>query len=100
MRDLEKEITKLEKKFIRDGRERLVTELRGLSNEERRERLKQQAILVQEIIDSKAKAAETPEMSEAISKVKEHNAMFREQVDASKRISRFVHLLIEDSGKV
>ena len=100
MRDLEKEITKLEKKFIRDGRQSLVTELRNLTNEQRRDRLKQQAILVQEIIDNKSKAADEPEMADAISRVKEHNAMFREQVEASKRISRFVHLLIEDSGKV
>lgn len=98
--DLEKEITKIEKKLVREGRESLIKELRGLTNEQRRERLKQQAILGQEIIDNKAKAADKPEMQEALGKVREHNAMFREQADGCKRISRFLHLLIEDSGKV
>lgn len=105
--DLVKEITKIEKKFIRDGRESLVRELRNLSNEQRRDRLKAQAILMQEIIDSKAKAERELELKlpvnslrEAISTVKEHNSLFREQTDAAKRLSRFIHLLIEESGKV
>lgn len=105
--DLEKEITKLEKKFIRDGRESLVQELRNLTNDQRRDRLKQQAILMQEIIDNKAKAERELELKipvnslrEAISTVKEHHSLFREQTDAAKRLSRFIHLLIEDSGKV
>lgn len=105
--DLEKEITKLEKKFIRDGRESLVRELRSLTNEQRRDRLKQQAILMQEIADNKAKAEQELELKipvrslkEAISTVKEHNSLFREQVDAAKRLSRFIHLLIQDSNKV
>lgn len=105
--DLEKEITKLEKKFVKDGRTELVQELRNLTNDQRRERLKLQAIVMQEIIDSKAKAERDLELKvpvrslrEAISTVKEHNSLFREQMDAAKRLSRFIHLLIEDSGKV
>lgn len=98
--DLEKEITKLERKLTKDGRANLVQELRSLTNDQRRERLKQQAILAQEIVDSKDKAAKQPDMAEAISKVKDHNALFREQSDNCKRIARFIHLLIEDSGKV
>jgi hypothetical protein len=98
--DLEKEITKLERKFNRDGRESLVKELRGLTNDQRRERLKQQAILAQEITDNKDKASRVPETAEAISKVRDHNSLFREQSDNCKRIARFIHLLIEDSGKI
>lgn len=105
--DSEKEILKLEKKFVRDGRESLVRELRSLTNEQRRDRLKQQAILMQEIIDNKAKAERELELKipvkslrEAISTVKDHNSLFREQTDAAKRLSRFLHLLIEDSGKI
>lgn len=98
--DMEKEITKLERKFIKDGRENLVNELRKLTNDQRRERLKAQAILAQEITDNKVKAAQKEDVANAISKVKEHNATYREQSDGCKRIARFLHLLIEDSGKV
>lgn len=98
--DLEKEITKLERKFIRDGRDSLVQELRKLNNDQRRDRLKGQAILAQEITDSKEKASRVPETAEAISKVREHNGLFREQSDNCKRIARFIHLLIEESGKI
>lgn len=98
--DAEKEIVKLERKLIREGRENLVQELRKLSNDQRRDRLKQQAILAQEIIDNKAKAAEVEETAAAISAVREHVATYREQSDCCKRISRFLHLLIEDSGKI
>lgn len=98
--DVEKEITKLEKKFVRDGRESLVRELRNLPNDQKRERLKQQAILMQEIIDNKAKAAGETKTKSAIDQVKEHNSMFREQMDGAKRISRLIYLLIEESGKI
>jgi hypothetical protein len=98
--DKDKEIIQIEKKLVREGRENLVRELRSLSNEQRRDRLKQQAILGQEIIDNKAKASEKADMAEAISKVREHNATYREQADGCKRISRFVHLLIDESGKI
>lgn len=107
MIDLEKEITKLEKKYTRDGRLEFIRELRSLTNEQRRDRLKQQAILMQEIIDNKAKAEQELELKvpvkslrEAISTVKDHNSLFREQADAAKRLSRYIHLLIEESGKV
>lgn len=98
--DLEREITKIEKKMIKDGRKELVTELRNLTNDQRRERLKQQAILSQEIIDNKNKAAQHPEIRAAKDKIKEHNATYREQKDGCNRISRLLHLLIEDSGKI
>lgn len=98
--DLELELTKLERKLKKDGKESLVKELRGLTNEQRRERLKAQAIHRQEIIDTKALAAQKPDIVNAKGVIREHNATYREQKDNCDRISRFLHLLIEDSGKV
>lgn len=98
--DLEKEITKLEKYLLKNGRENLVKELRGLSNEQRRDRMKSQAILEQELTDLKAKAADKDPVKTARGVIQEHNRTYSEQKRMSQKISRFVHLLIEDSGKV
>jgi hypothetical protein len=98
--DLEKELTKLEKYMKKQGREELVRELRNLDNEERRQRLMKQAVLEQEIADTKIKESEKPEIIEAKDTIKEFNATYREQLQMSKKISRLIHLLIEDSGKV
>lgn len=98
--DLEKEITKLEKFLIKQGRKTLIEELRALDNDKRRDRLMQQAILEQELTDTKAKDSEKEPVKTAKDVIKEHNATFREQRQMSQRISRFLHLLIEDSGKI
>mgnify|MGYP000853856142 FL=1 len=98
--DLEKEITKLERYFKRNGRDELVTELLNMSNDKRRERLMKQAILEQEITDTKKKAEEKEPVANAKAVIREHNATFSEQTRYSRKISRFLHLLIEDSGKV
>lgn len=106
MIDLEKEITKLERKYTKDGRLEFIKELRSLTNDQRRDRLKQQSILMQEIIDNKSKAEQELELKipvrslrEAIATVKDHNSLFREQMDSAKRLSRYIHLLIQESGK-
>jgi hypothetical protein len=97
--DLEKEITKLEKYFKKNGREELLNELRNLDNASRRKRIMDQAILEQEITDTKKKNAEKDPVKSALSVIKEHNRMFSEQKRVSQKLSRLLHLLIEDSGK-
>ena len=97
--DLEKEIVKLERYLIKQGRENLVQELRKLDNDDRRQRLMKQAVLEQEIMDTKAKEADKDPVSKAKAIVREHNATYNEQKRMSQKISRFIHLLIEDSGK-
>lgn len=95
--DLEKEITKLERYLIKQGRQELVNELRNLDNDDRRNRLMKQAVHEQEIMDTRAK-------DEKLRKAKEEArfqaASYNEQLRFNKKISRFIHLLIEDSGKV
>lgn len=98
--DLEKELTKLEKFLVKNNRQELISQLRSLNNDDRRERLKGQAIAEQEIMDTKEKEAEKEEIVNAKAILKEFNATYREQLQANRKIARFIHLLIEDSGKV
>lgn len=95
--DLEKEITKLEKYLKRQGREELIRELRDLSNDDRRGRLMKQAVYEQEIFDSKEN---DKDLKAAKEKARDLNAVYNENLRLNKKISRFIHLLIEDSGKV
>lgn len=95
--DLEKEITKLERYLNRQGRTELVQELRRLSNDARRERLKGQAIHEQETLDLRAK---DKKLIAAKAEARDLNAIYNEQLRMNKKISRFIHLLIEDSGKI
>lgn len=95
--DLEKEMTKLERYLIKQGRQDLVNELRDLDNDERRQRLMKQAVLEQEILDTKAKDTK---LQDAKDEARSLAATYNEQTRMSKKISRFIHLLIEDSGKL
>jgi hypothetical protein len=95
--DLEKEITKLERYLNRQGRTDLVQELRNLDNDDRRQRLMQQAVLEQEIQDTKEK---DEELKKAKAIARDMNATYNEQTRMSRKISRFIHLLIEESGKL
>lgn len=95
--DLEKEITKLERYLRKQGRDELVQELRSLDNEDRRNRLMKQAVHEQEIMDTKAK---DEKLKEAKAEASALNGIYNEQLRMNKKISRFIHLLIEDSGKV
>lgn len=95
--DLEKEITKLERYLIRQGRSELVQELRQLDNDARRQRLMQQAVLEQEIQDTKEK---DEKLKAAKDLARDLNSTYTEQTRMSRKISRFVHLLIEESGKL
>jgi hypothetical protein len=95
--DLEKEITKLEKYFVKNGRQEFVQELRSLDNDQRRDRLMKQAVHEQEIMDAKAN---DKELQAAKDLAKDLGAVYNENLRTNKKISRLIHLLIEDSGKV
>lgn len=95
--DLEKEITKLERYLIKEGKENLIRELRDLDNDDRRQRLMKQAVYEQEVQDTKNN---DEVLKKARAAANFENSKYTEQVRMSRKISRFIHLLIEDSGKV
>lgn len=95
--DLEKEMTKLERALLKDGRKELVEELRSLDNDARRERLMKQAIYEQEVQDTKNK---DEKLKSARAMASFENSKYTDQIRMSKKIARYIHLLIEDSGKV
>lgn len=94
--DLEKEITKFERYLIKNGRTELVQELRQLDNDDRRQRLMKQAVYEQEIMDAKANDRE---LQAAKDNARFLGSTYTENLRMNKKISRFIHLLIEDSGK-
>lgn len=94
--DLEKELTKLERYLRRQGRGELVQELRSLDNDERRQRLMKQAVYEQEIMDAKANDAK---LKAAKEEARDLGAVYNENLRMNKKISRFIHLLVEDSGR-
>lgn len=95
--DLEKELTKLEKYLTRQGRTDLINDLRNLDNDERRQRLMKQAVYEQEIMDAKAK---DEGLKAAKTVAKDLGAVYNENLRMNKKISRLIHLMIEDSGKI
>lgn len=95
--DLEKEITKFERYLVKQGREDLVKELRDLDNDTRRQRLMKQAVYEQEIMDAKAN---DKGLRDAKEEARSLGSVYNENLRMNKKISRFIHLLIEDSGKV
>lgn len=90
----EKEVIKLEKYLRKQGRDELIQSLRACSDTEKRARLLQQAVLEQEITDTKDR---DEKLKEANDKSKELNATYSEQTRVCRKISRFIHLLIGDS---
>lgn len=95
--DLEKEITKLERYLIKQGRADLVKELQNLSNDDRRNRLMKQAVYEQEIMDAKANDSG---LIAAKEEARSLGSVYNENLRMNKKISRYIHLKIEDSGKV
>lgn len=95
--DLELERTKLEKYLVKNGRLNLVQELRGLDNDSRRQKLMKQAVYEQEIMDAKAN---DEDLQLAKSRARDLSSVYNENLRMNKKISRFIHLIIEDSGKV
>lgn len=93
--DLEKEATKLEKYLIRNGRSELVVELRRLGLDQLKKRMQDQAIHRQECITARQK---DEGLKEAKEKARELAAPYNESIRMCDKISRFVSLLMEDSG--
>jgi hypothetical protein len=93
--DLEKEVTKLEKYLIRNGRSELVVELRRLDLEQLKKRIQDQAIYKQESITARQK---DEGLSEAKAKAKEMAAPYNESIRMNDKISRFISLLMGESG--
>lgn len=91
--DLEKEVTKLERYLIRNGRETLVREIRALNPEQLKKKMQEYAMYRQELIDFKAN---DKDLREAKKKVSELNAPHNENIRANDKITRFVSLVIKD----
>jgi hypothetical protein len=92
---LEKELTKLERYFVKNGRHDLVAELRRSNREQLHERLKKQAVHLQEIADSKAK---DDKLKAARNDVADLSAPYRESKTMCERISRLIHLIVQEQG--
>lgn len=92
---LEKEVTKLERYFIKNGRHELVAELRRSNREQLHERLKKQAIHLQEIADSKAK---DEKLKEAKNEVSFLSSPYNDSKTMCNRISRLIHLIVQEQG--
>lgn len=93
--DLEKEATKLEKYLIRNGRSELVLELRRLNLEQLKKRIQDQAIFKQESITARQK---DEGLKNAKDQARELAAPYNESIRMNDKISRFISLLMEDSG--
>lgn len=89
----QKEIIKLEKYLRNQGRQDLVEVLREASPEELKRKLMEQAEHEQAIIDTKNN---DDELKEAKEHARSLGAVYNEQVRMNKKISRFVHLLLND----
>lgn len=93
--DSEKEITKLERYLIKQGRQDFITEMRHgtpLIREAKRLNL---AKHLQEIISTQAS---DKELNEVNAKRSQLRAPYLEQKKMNEKFSRFVHLLAEESG--
>jgi hypothetical protein len=93
--DNELELTKLEKYFRKEGRYTLVEELRRLSREELGTRLQGQAKHLQDIIDTKAK---DEKLKAAKEDVREYSETYNRQKRMCDKISRLIHLIVQEQG--
>lgn len=92
---LEKEITKLERYFVKNGRHELVAELRRSNREQLHERIKKQAIHLQEIADAKAN---DEKLKAARADVSDLSAPYNDSKTMCNRISRLIHLIVQEQG--
>ncbi len=91
--ELEKEATKLEKYLNKQGRETLVTEIKGLTAEELKKRVQDLALYRQEIFNTKANDIKLQDVAE---EKKGLEAPYKEQVRMNDKITRFASLLLKD----
>lgn len=96
MEDLEKEIVKLERYLLRQGRDELIRELRSLDVKKLENRLLGQAKHEQEIMDTKAN---DQKLKEAKEQARDYNSVYTEQLRMNKKIARFISLLMKEQGQ-
>ena len=94
--DLEKEITKLERYLRRQKDAQFIIDLRQLNPDELKERMKQQALYRQETITARQR---DEELKRAKEKSRDLAAPYNESVRMNDKISRFISLLLEESGE-
>lgn len=92
---LEKEITKLEKYLIRQGREDFVVAMRNADAQSLDFKLLGLAKHKQEIANTKARDIE---FNEAKERAKELEAPYKEQLKMNEKLARFVSLVMKEKG--
>lgn len=91
--DQEKEVTKLEKALIKDGREDFVLEMRRADISQLETKLLGLAKHSQEITNTKNR---DEELLAAKQRKSELEAPYREQTNYNKKLARFVSLVLKD----
>lgn len=91
--DNEKEITKLERYLRRQKDAQYIIDLRRLSVEELKEKMKTQALYRQETIDAKMK---DQDLKLAKEKARDLGAPYNESLRMNDKICRFISLLISE----
>lgn len=94
--ELEKELTKVEKYLLRQGRVDLMNELKNLKPEELKNRLLKQALHHEEILD--AKSSDT-ELQDTKDKVRDLQGPYNDSLRMNKKISRYINLLLKDKSE-
>lgn len=94
--DLEKEVTKLER-YLRNQKDAdFIIELRRLSPDQLKERIKQQALYRQETITAKQN---DKELRDAKSTASNMAYPYNQSLRMNDKISRFISLLLTESGQ-
>lgn len=93
MEDNEKELTKLEKAFVRDGEEDYVRGLRTASFEQLEAKLNELSKHRESIADTKKRDRELNEAKALKSRLE---APYREQLSGNKKRSRLVYLIMQE----
>lgn len=89
--------TKLEKYLKAQGRGELIETLQGLTIDELRNRLKDQAIAEQQTLNLREVDKALKESNE---KTKELNSTYNEQLRMNKKICRYINELLQDKGGI
>ncbi len=92
--ELVKEVTKLEKYLIREGREELVRELRRMGSEDLKKKLQEYAVYRQDLFDFRANDKDLQDAKELVKKL---NAPHNENIRMNDKISRFIGLVLKDN---
>lgn len=94
--NLEKEITKLEKYLLRQGRQDFLVDMKKSTKEEREAKLLSLTQHKQELLTTMANDDELNSLKE---KVKFARSVYTDQTKMNDKLSRFIHLLMKDEGE-